>query len=353
MTGALHARFSLQRQSGLALEIALDVPEGQTTVILGPNGAGKTTALEAIAGLLPIDRGQIRLGERILDDPAELIFVEPADRDMGLHFQDYLLFPHMTAEENVAFGLRQRGAPREDARRQASQWLEKLDVGSMGGQTPDRLSGGQAQRVALARALAPNPACLLLDEPLAALDVATRARLRLTLREHLEEFPGPRLLVTHDPADAFFFGDRIEVFEEGRVTQSGTPDEIKMRPATRYIAEVAGVNRLEGHASSGSLSIGSHTLVIPETDVEGPVSVLIPPSAISVHRSRPEGSARNTWETVVDHVEPLGTRARLMTGQPLPLLVDVTLESVAALDIERSTRVWLALKATEIAVERS
>src|SRR4051794_16365182 len=158
-----------------------------------------------------------------MDDPAAGTFVVPERRGVGYVFQDYLLFPHLTALENVAFGLRARGVHRREARAAAARWLERLGVGEYAGARPRALSGGQAQRVALARALATEPRLLLLDEPLAALDAATRVEVRAELRRHLATFGGARLLVTHDPVEAMVLADRLVVLEDGRIVQSGRP----------------------------------------------------------------------------------------------------------------------------------
>jgi molybdate transport system ATP-binding protein len=167
----------------------------------------------------------------------------------------------------------------------ADEWLTRLDLAGQAKRKPPQLSGGQAQRVALARALVIEPDLLLLDEPLSALDVTTRIELRRVLDRHLEEFEGPRMVITHDPAEAFLLADEVHVIEDGSLTQSGTPDEIRLRPRTPYAADLAGSNLLFGHATDGVVLIGAHQLHIPEHDVVGDVLLTIRPSAVSVHRS--------------------------------------------------------------------
>ena len=216
---------------------------------------------------------------------------------------------------------------------------------------PDSLSGGQAQRVALARALVTEPRLLLLDEPLAALDVQTRVELRRTLAEHLSAFEGPRLLITHDPTEAFLLADEIHVIEDGSVTQSGTADEIRRRPRTPYAADLSGSNLVIGTAADGLVDTGAHRLHIADHAAEGPVLAVIRASAIAVHASRPEGSPRNAWATRVELVEHLGDRARLRTRGPLPLTVEITEESASALALSEGSEVWLSIKATEITTE--
>ena len=350
MTG-LDARLVVDRGDTFRLDLPLVIPPGRTVALLGPNGAGKSTAVAALAGIVPLAEGSITLGGAVLDDPASGVFVPPERRRIGVVFQDYLLFPHLDVAENVAFGMRSGGAGRAEAHRKAEEWIERVGLGGLGGRRPRDLSGGQAQRVALARALATEPELLLLDEPLAALDVSTRAELRHTLGEHLSAFDGPRLLITHDPVEAFVLADEIHVIEGGVVTQVGVADDIRLRPRTPYAADLAGSNLLTGTAAGGVVETGTFPLHIVDSSLRGPVLVTIRPAAISVHRRRPEGSPRNVWETVVAHVEDLGERARVRIGPPLPLTVEITAAAARALELAEGTAVWVAVKSTEIGVE--
>ena len=222
---SLKARVALQL-GALDLDAELVVETGALVVLLGPNGAGKTTLLRALAGLVPVQAGQVLLDGVVLEAPADGIRVPTEQRPVGVVFQDYLLFPHLSALDNVAFGLRARGLPRAEARQRAADWLERVGLTAHAAARPKALSGGQAQRVALARALATDPRLLLLDEPLAALDASARAELRRELRRHLAGYQGTRLLVTHDPIEAMTLADQIVVLEAGRVTQTGTPAEV-------------------------------------------------------------------------------------------------------------------------------
>ncbi|HLF44197.1 MAG TPA: ATP-binding cassette domain-containing protein [Acidimicrobiia bacterium] len=347
----LDASFTIRRSSEFTLEISIAIPRGRTVALLGPNGAGKSTAVAALAGLIPVDGGQIVLNGRTLDDSERGRFVPPEERRVGVVFQDYVLFPHLTVAENVAFGPRSHGMGRKPALERAALWMKRLALDDLAERRPGQLSGGQAQRVALARALAIEPDLVLLDEPLSALDVATRARLRRVLADHLTQFPGPRLLITHDPSEAFLLADVIHVIEEGRVTQVGSADDIRLRPRTPYIADLAGSNLLSGMARDGTVQIGASRLQIADHGLEGPVLVTIHPRTISLHRGRPEGSARNTWETSVTLVELLGDRARLQVEDPLALTVEVTREAVRDLELTKGAPVWVSIKATEIGVE--
>lgn len=350
MNDGLLVDFQVRRSEGFELSLKLDIGAGKTVALLGPNAAGKSTAVSAISGLLPIDSGRIELAATVLDFPEHGVFVGAEVRSIGVVFQDYLLFPHLSVLENVAFGLRSRGIPSTEAAERSRSWLETLDLGGLENRRPGDLSGGQAQRVALARALVIEPALLLLDEPLAALDVTTRTELRHVLGDHLGAFDGPKLLITHDPTEAFLLADEIHIIEEGAVTQSGTADEIRLRPRTQYAADLVGYNLVTGLAHAGVVETGSHDLRIADEMIEGAVVATIHPTAISVHPSRPEGSQRNSWETTVERIEQLGPRVRLRTGPPLPLTVEVTDSARSDLAIEPGSRVWVAFKATEITV---
>jgi molybdate transport system ATP-binding protein len=347
----LELDVSVRRSDNFRLQIAATVPAGHTVALLGPNGAGKSTAVAAIAGLLPIDTGHIRLDGTSLDYPPDDVFVPADQRRIGVVFQDYLLFPHMSVLENVAFGLRSRGIGKDQALAAARDWLTRLGLSGLEDRKPDDLSGGQSQRVALARALVTEPDLLLLDEPLSALDVTTRTELRRALGEHLEEFQGPRMLITHDPTEAFLLADEVHIIEQGEVTQAGTPDEIRLRPRTPYAADLAGSNFILAKADSGLVTVGDHVLHLAEQMPDGPLVLTIHPAAISIYPSRPEGSPRNTWETTIGRVERLGGRTRLLTTAPLPLTVEVTTASFDDLRLETGSRIWVAIKATEIGVQ--
>ncbi len=348
----LEAHIVLRRSEQFTLDVSLTIDAGETIALVGPNGAGKSTLVDVLAGLLPLDSGAIHLGGRVLDDVANGVFVPPEQRRIGVVFQDYLLFDHLSVVDNVAFGPSSSGRRRREARRAADRWIEAFDLADLRNRRPPELSGGQAQRVALARALASEPDLLLLDEPLSALDVETRSELRRTLAEHLGDYPGPRLLITHDPTDAFLLADRIFVLEDGAVSQAATPDEIRRRPATRYAAALAGTNLLTGTNKGGSLTIDGSTQPLQTADAhtEGRVLVTIHPTAIALHQRQPHGSPRNSWQTTIDTVEPLGETTRITLAQPIPLGVDITPAATAALNLVPGSPVWASVKATEIAV---
>jgi molybdate transport system ATP-binding protein len=218
------------------LSLELEVPAGSVVAVVGPNGSGKTTTLRALAGLVRPTAGSIRLGDRMLDDTAAGVHVEVRNRDIGVVFQDYLLFPHLSAADNIAFGLLAHGTAKTKALACAHEWLARFDLTEFAAVRPRQLSGGQAQRVALARALILEPPLLLLDEPLAALDVGTRANVRRQLKEVLGAYGGSTVLVTHDPADAIALADQVVVLEAGKVAQRGVPTEVAASPVNEYVA---------------------------------------------------------------------------------------------------------------------
>ncbi|MBU3689891.1 MAG: hypothetical protein B7C54_05375 [Acidimicrobiales bacterium mtb01] len=235
----LHGHVVVERNR-FTLDASISVRAGETLAVLGPNGAGKTTLLRALAGLVPISAGSIELDGALLDDPDHDVFIVPERRPIGFVFQDYLLFPDMSVVENVAFGPRARGTNHEQALARASELLEWVGLGDHAEKRPDAISGGQAQRVALARAMAVSPRLLLLDEPLAALDVTTRRSVRSDLSRLLAGVDSARILVTHDPRDARALADRLMIIENGRVVQSGSFDDIAANPATPYVHELLG-----------------------------------------------------------------------------------------------------------------
>lgn len=338
------------RRGEFTLEVAVELAPGSVTAVLGPNGAGKSTLLRALAGLEPVDRGSISIDGRIVDS-SDGEFIAPRARSVGMVFQDYALFPHLSVLENVAFGPRSRGDGRDAARRRARLTLDRLGIADLAGRRPGGISGGQAQRVALARALATDPDVLLLDEPLAALDVETRESVRVELDTQLGEFRGCVVLVTHDPLDAMLLADRVIVLEAGRIVQDGSPADLARRPATAYTAALVGVTLVRGSAHEGVLDIdGGGTLHIADTTLAGRVLAVLRPEAISLHRSAPEGSARNVWRGVVSSLQPSHDRVRVLVDAEPSVVATVTPAAVAELSLGKGSPVWLSLKAVDFEV---
>jgi molybdate transport system ATP-binding protein len=334
----------------LTLDVGLDAQPGETVVLLGPNGAGKTTLLRVLAGLLPLDHGRIAVDGDVLDDPVRGAWTPADRRPIGFVFQDQALFPHLSALENVAFGLRARGVRRQDARRRARAWLERVDMAEHAAARPRALSGGQAQRVALARALVPEPRVLLLDEPLSALDASTRVDTRRELRRHLEAHDGVRVVVTHDPVDAMTLGDRVIVLETGRVVQAGPLAELRERPRSRYVADLVGVNLYRGAADGERIRLRGEGELVAAGHARGDVFAVVHPRAVALHRHEPEGTPRNVLPGTVEHLDVEGDRVRVIVAGAVPVTAEVTPAAVAELELTAGATVWASIKATEVSV---
>ncbi|MGZ4535736.1 MAG: ABC transporter ATP-binding protein [Nocardioidaceae bacterium] len=337
------------RRAAHTLDVHLDAAPGDVVAVIGPNGAGKSTLLRALAGLLPLDDGRVVCAGRTWDRPG----TRPATtqlRNVGMVFQDQLLFPHLDALANVAFGPRSRGAGRRAAAATARTWLARLGVDDLAARKPRQLSGGQAQRVAIARALATEPSLLLLDEPLAALDVGVAMALRLELTEHLAGYPGATVLVTHDALDAMTLANRVVVLDAGRVAQTGRPQEVAQRPRTDHVARLVGLNVLRGTSSGTDVRLTDGSALVSVTAREGLVNACFPPAAVALTLAEPSGSARNRWPGTVTSVAPHGAAVRVHLDAAGGLIADVTPESAAQLGLRPGRRVWAAVKATEVTI---
>ncbi|HEV7978701.1 sulfate/molybdate ABC transporter ATP-binding protein [Amycolatopsis sp.] len=352
---SLAAEIELGRGS-FELSVEFHVPAGSVLAILGPNGSGKSSILGSLSGLLSPRRARVRLAGRVLhDDSVDL----PAhDRAIGLLSQDPLLFPHLSALDNVGFAPRSRGATRQRSREIAVKWLTEVDALELADRKPSQLSGGQAQRVAVARALAGEPDLLLLDEPFAALDVdsapAIRGLLRRVLRAQSER---STVLVTHDPLDALALADHVLVLANGQVVEYGPTREVLSAPRTAFTARIAGLNLITGVAAEAGLRTPDGLLIagIPAEDVvldEAAVAVFAP-SAVAVYTEGHPGSPRNTADAVVSSLEPHGPVIRLRAsgeGWANGLTADLTPGAVAELGLEPGTPITLSIKATSVAV---
>ncbi|MGW3323765.1 ABC transporter permease [Streptomyces virginiae] len=331
-------------------ELTLDAEPGTTIAVVGENGAGKTTLLRALLGLTPRAQAELRLGD------TDVTALPPHKRQVAWVPQDGALFPHLTAVANTAYGLRARGVPRARARSEALAWLDRLGVLHLADRRPAQLSGGQAQRVALARALAARPRLLLLDEPLAALDQTTRARVRHTLRTHLAGFGGVCLIVTHDPVEAVSLADRVLVLADGRALQDAPPTEVTRHPRSPWVARMLGRNAWPGTASADGLTLAAGgRLVVAETLPEGAKALaIIAPEAVSVHTDRPGGSPRNIWPGTVREITAVGSRLRVLVASDTApdLVAEITPDAAAELGLVDGAAVWTSVKATEVTLVR-
>ena len=334
----------------LRLEVELDVPAGRCLAIAGPSGAGKSSSLRIAAGLLRPATGRVTCGDAVWLDTERGIDRNPEERRCGYVFQDYALFPHQRAWQNVAYALRDR--PRARRQEEARGWLARFGLEDLADARPATLSGGERQRVALARALARRPDVLLLDEPLSALDTRTRASAGRQLAEALRETEVPSILVTHDFAEAALFGDEVAVIDAGRVVQQGTASELAARPANAFVADYTGAVVLRGIATpdvDGTTIVtltGGHQ--IRSTDVaEGPVAATVFPWEITIEPvgATPPRSTQNRLDASVASVTTIGGRVRLGLTGPEHLTAEVTTTAVAHLHLEAGTPVTATWKA--------
>jgi molybdate transport system ATP-binding protein len=338
----------------IELQVGLGVAPGQCLALAGPSGAGKTTILRLIAGTVKPAKGQITLGEQVWVDTARGVCLAPEQRRCGYVFQDYALFPHLSAWRNVAYGL--RDVPRGERRRSAVALLDRFGLADRADARPAQLSGGERQRVALARALAPEPAVLLLDEPLAALDPRTRASAARELAAILHALEVPSLLVTHDFNEAALLGDEIGVIDAGRIIQHGTASQLAAAPATAFVADFTGAVVLTGTArppSPGDLTVveldGGGVASTTDRGA-GRVALSVYPWEITIRQPAagepPDESAQNHLRARVLSVTTVGNRARvgLLAGQPL--VAEVTGKAADELELAVGGEVLATWKAT-------
>lgn len=306
---------------------------GETIALVGPNGSGKSTALNALAGLLRMSSGSLEMDGEVFDSSGAGSWVPPEGRDVGVVFQDLLLFPHLSVRDNVAYGPRRNGTPAAEADAIASNWLESFGVDGLADARPGSLSGGQAQRVALARALARGPRLLLLDEPLSALDSATRLQVRCELHRHLQQFDGFTVLVAHDVVDVLILADRVIVLDEGHIAQIAEPAELERRPRTPYAASLVGTNLLRGYRRGPVIEIAEGAAVhLGVSGSDGPVDVVIAPRHVSVAAADSTGGA-GTWIAPIAGLEAAGNEVHIRVGGAAPIAARASLESLRDLHL--------------------
>jgi ABC-type sulfate/molybdate transport systems ATPase subunit len=332
---SLSTAFTLPLRS-FELELTLDV--GGTVALVGPSGAGKSSVLRAVAGLVRPPSGRIALGDDVWLDSARRIFLKPDERRVGLLFQDYALFPHMSVRRNIEYAGRHR----------ADAYLERFEISHLADERPTELSGGERQRVALARALARDPAVLLLDEPLSALDAHTKSGVRAELQRLLRELGLPALLVTHDFEDAAALADRVGVLVDGKLRQVASPQELVSRPRDAFVASFTGANLLHGTARPlgddlTGIRLDSGETVYSTDLAEGAVGVVVYPWDVSLARLRHEDSAMNSIRGEIGSLVGIGNRVRVSVG---PITADVTTASAERLELARGGQAFATFKAT-------
>lgn len=333
------------------LDVDLEVATGERLVIVGPNAAGKTSLLRSIIGLDPAGDGRVALGSEVWHDSATGADTAVEARRVGFVPQHPTLLAHLDALANVAYGPRSRGAGRAESRAIAMNAMETLAVDHLSGRRPDTLSGGEAQRVAIARALAIEPSLLVLDEPTSALDIAARPGMRALISTATAASEAPAVIVTHDAVDALTLGDRIAVLEQGRLTQVGTGRELAAAPRTPYVAELLGINLIRGSLQGLVLSTGAFELTVGAHDIDdGPAIATVRPRSISLHRSRPEGSPRNVWQSRVTSIDRGADRVRVRLTEPVEIVVDLTPAGLSAIGVGEGDEVWASVKASEVTV---
>jgi molybdate transport system ATP-binding protein len=352
-------RAALQHRLGeFSLDCELSGRDAATLVLVGESGSGKSTALKLLAGLQRPERGRITLGESVWCDTAASVWVGAPSRSVGYVPQDYALFPHFSAADNVGFGLRASGLPRVEVRSRTAAMLERFNLLDLASRRPSQLSGGQQQRVALARALALEPRLLLLDEPLSALDVETRHGVRTELKKLLAGLSCVTVLVTHAPMEALLFGDSITVMERGRVVQNGDRLSLLKEPRSRYVATLLGLNLLPGQVLSRgpgqeitvSTARGEITAMGQSTAKEQ--FVVVSPDQVTLSLEAPAGSARNVLRGEITEIlpePPYGERVRVVIGPSPVFVAEVTAAAAEQLGLIVGRTVHAAFKATSVA----
>ena len=318
------------------LDLTLEV--GSTVALVGPSGSGKTSVLRVAAGLVRPQFGRVAVAEETWFDAKRGINLPPDRRRVGLVFQEYALFPHMSVRANIEYARKHV----------ADEYLERFRISSLEHVRPAQLSGGEKQRVALARALARDPHVLLLDEPLSALDAHTKIAVRTELQELLAGLDIPVLLVTHDFEDAAALADRVSVIVDGTLRQTGSPAELVARPADSFVASFTGANLLHGHAEprrngSTRVHLSDGGVITTADPVSGDVVLAVYPWDITVGATPPHDSALNVIQAPIRTVSELGNRVRITIG---PVSAEITAESLARLDLRAGQTAYASFKAT-------
>ncbi len=336
--------------NGFDLDLALGVGPGECLALAGPSGCGKTTTLRAIAGLMAPRRGRIVCGADLWLDTGRRVNIAPEQRRCGYVFQNYALFSHQRAWQNVAYGL--RDLRRSERRRRALELLDRFGIADRAWARPAELSGGERQRVALARALGSDPVALLLDEPLSALDARTRGESGRVLAEVLASAGVPAILVTHDFQEAALFGDEVAILDAGRVIQRGAPADLAAAPASAFVADFSGAVVLRGTARSAPdgvtiVELDGGGQVTSAASASGRVAASVYPWEISLDRPNAafRSSIRNHIPATVGSTTVLGGRVRVGLRASQPLAAEITEASLRELGLRPGSSVIASWKA--------
>jgi molybdate transport system ATP-binding protein len=320
-----------------AFSLRLTLEVDSTLALVGPSGAGKTTVLRAIAGLVRPESGRITSGEEVWFDAAKDVSLAPDRRRVGLVFQDYALFPHLSVRENIEYARRHR----------ADEYLDRFSIRHLERARPAELSGGERQRVALARALARDPHVLLLDEPLSALDTNTKAGVRAELHDLLGGLGLPVLLVTHDFEDAAALADRVGVIVDGELRQIGMPGELVAEPSDPFVASFTGANLLNGYGQQAAgvthVRLEDGTVVTTADEADGAVVLAVYPWDITISVVPPNDSAMNLICAPIRGITELGNRVRVSIG---PVSAEITADSLRRLGLKVGQTAFASFKAT-------
>lgn len=343
--GSLSAQVAVRRPA-FTLSASLDVSAGETLCVVGAPGAGKSTLVRALAGVTRSDSAITLAGRRIER-------LAPEDRRIGTVFQERYLFPHLSALDNVAYPIRAGGIRARHARRRADEILARVGASATSSQMPDRLADGETTRVALARALAAQPLLLVVDEPFANLEAAARPQVRSSLATAVEGYKGPSIVLTREPFEALLVRGRIAVVEHGHITQTGTIDELRARPATRFVAALAGLSVISGRLGMSEDQMIMETEgdpIVVETGYAGPAYAIVRAQSISLYRRAPEGSPANALRRTIASIGIEGQRALVtLQGEPT-LTAEITAASAVRMSLQPGDEVVAVFKATDIEV---
>ncbi len=351
---SIDLHYPLPNGGGLQAQFSVPLDSPRIVVLFGPSGSGKSTLLHCLAGLLPPAQGEIRCGDTVWFDAARGISLPPQKRSVGLLFQDYPLFPHLTVRENISYALRRWS--REESDQSVRRWIDRFQLAGKEDRFPAFLSGGEQQRVALARALAPRPRLLLLDEPFSALDLRTRALVRAEVKQWVQAERAVALVVTHDLVDAMTLGEDLIILSEGAIVQRGHPLDVFSRPATPEVAKIVGVENLLPAevilASEGRmvLEIGKGRIIaVGEAPLGGRCFVSIRAEEVILERGQPaQSSARNRLLGFVQELIPVGAQVRVVIDCGFSLTSLVTRQAVEELSLRPGAEITAVIKASSV-----